>query len=135
MTDSDLEIIVARHGDRFRYLVSDANPDAASREDYRRWVRDQAAAPWPPPPREPTAYPSVLAQLGNAAGALGRFVASGCETVDRAEHDRRRAICSACPHLDAEADRCRLCACYLALKPWSKAEQCPDGRWEAPRDA
>lgn len=134
MTPNDLETVIARTGhERYRWLVSDANPDAESREGYRRVVRDLAAGP--PGAGGPAAYPPVLAQLGNAVAAAARFVASGCETVDQAEFDRRRAICSTCPHLDPEQDRCRLCACYLAVKPWSRAERCPDGRWEAKDDA
>lgn len=56
MTAADLETVVARTGhERYRWLTSDANPDAASRDGYRRIVRDQAAAPWPPPAAGPAA--------------------------------------------------------------------------------
>jgi hypothetical protein len=134
MTADDLDAVAKRHGPRLAWLVSGANPDAESREGYRRVVRDLAAGPTEQPSAA-AAYPPVLTQLGNAAAAVGRFVGSGCETVDRAEFDRRRSICAVCPHLDAEADRCRLCSCYLAVKPWSRAERCPEGRWEAPHDA
>lgn len=70
-------------------------------------------------------YPPLLTQLGTAAKAAARFIGSGCATVDRAEFDRRHAICEGCEHFDRAADRCRKCSCHLAVKPWSKAEKCP----------
>ena len=126
MTDADLETIVARYGDRFEWLTSDANPDAESREEYRRWVTEQAAMSWPP---EPVDYPPLTTQLVEAARAAARFAASGLAIVDQAEHDRRQAICEACEHFDAEANRCRQCGCSLALKPWGKVWSCPIGKW------
>lgn len=125
MTPADLETVIARTGhERFRDLTSDANPDAAQREAYRGLVARMAA-------EQPPAYPSLLTQAGNAAKAVVRFVASGGETVDRSEFDRRRSICEACPNMDKAQSRCRLCGCSLAVKPWSKAERCPDDppRW------
>lgn len=79
----------------------------------------------------PPAYPSIATQAANLAGAAVRFVASGLAIVDQAEFDRRHATCEACPSglYDAEQDRCRACSCYLAVKPWSKAESCPKGHW------
>jgi hypothetical protein len=134
MTPEDLETAVARSGVvHYRWLTSDDNPDAFVREGYRGIVREIAAAEvWPP---EPPAYPPLATQAANLLGAAARFVGSGCATVDQAEFDRRRAVCSACPNLDAESDRCRVCACFLAVKPWMKTERCPEGRWEAPHDA
>lgn len=96
----------------------------AGTESERRWVEHASDAPAP-------VYPTLAAQAVNLAGAAVRFVASGLATVDQAEYDRRRSVCLACPtgRHDAEADRCSACGCYLAVKPWSKAESCPDGHW------
>lgn len=76
-------------------------------------------------------YPSFATQAANLAGSAARFVASGGATVDQAEFARRRAICLACPtkRYDADQDRCRACGCFASIKPWGKAESCPDGHW------
>jgi len=76
-------------------------------------------------------YPPLATQLANVAKAAGWFVASGLETVSQEEYERRRGICRACPtgrYVEAD-DRCLACGCHLAIKPWSKAERCPDGHW------
>jgi hypothetical protein len=80
---------------------------------------------------EPPAYPPLLEQAGNLLAAAGRFVASGCETVDQAEYDRRRAICRACPggYYDADRDRCRACGCNMAVKTWGRVFTCEKGLW------
>lgn len=129
MTPSDLEIVAARFGHRERlgWLTSDANPDAGTREEYRRLVADLAAGK---PPEPPAAYPPVLAQLGTAAKALGRFVASGCETLDADAVEARRAVCRSCEHYDAPAARCRLCGCWTEKKTKMASEHCPQGKWE-----
>lgn len=74
-------------------------------------------------------YPSFVKQAGSVIEAAGRFVASGFATVTQEEHDRRRAICAACEHFDAAANRCRKCGCGLSVKPWMKAMHCPINRW------
>lgn len=45
MTPEDLETVIAATPSvfRLRWLTSDANPDAESREDHRRYVRETAA--------------------------------------------------------------------------------------------
>ena len=80
---------------------------------------------------EPTtpAYPPLATQARNLAGAVGRFVASGLKTVSKREYRRRRAICEGCPLYDAAQARCTQCGCSVAVKPWSKAEHCPEGKW------
>jgi hypothetical protein len=74
-------------------------------------------------------YPSLWKQAASAVGAAVGFVASGFETVDQAEHDRRRAICRGCEHMDAGRDRCSRCGCFLAIKPWMARESCPESKW------
>lgn len=77
------------------------------------------------------AYPPLATQAANALGSAAKFVASGGATVSQEEFDRRRVICQACPtrRYVADEDRCEACGCYLAVKPWGKAESCPDGHW------
>lgn len=76
-------------------------------------------------------YPPLATQAGNLLGSTARFIASGGATVSQEEYDRRRAICLACPtrRYVAAQDRCEACGCYLSVKPWGKAESCPDGHW------
>lgn len=122
MTESEYVRMASPLGARLIWLVSDANPDAESRERYRRVV-ERSAAP---------AYPSLLTQAGNAATAAVRFAASGFARVDQAEYDRRRSICAGCEYFDAASERCRKCGCPLATKPWLKSERCPVGKWATP---
>lgn len=128
--------MVARTGaERLRRITADDWPDADERDEARAWVEEMAAhAEWPPPDPAPS-YPPLAEQLGNALAAAGRFAASGFARVGRAEFQRRRAICMGCPSLDRAANRCKECGCVMALKPWSKAERCPLGKWEAPDHA
>ena len=76
-------------------------------------------------------YPSLGRTLVGAAKAAVRVVLSGGERVDRAEFDRRHAVCERCPSgkFDAERDRCRACSCFMSVKPWLKALHCPLEHW------
>jgi hypothetical protein len=124
MTPEDLEIVIARTGHApYRWLVSDANPDVESRMEHRRIVAELAAGT---PPAKP---PSLVTQAVSVTKAAARFVASGCATVDQAEFDRRHAICEACEHFDAAANRCGICSCNMAIKPWMRDIECPIKKW------
>lgn len=91
-----------------------------------KWISFKStAAPAP-------AYPALKPMVGNLARSAVSFVASGCATVDRAEFDRRRAVCQSCDQFDAAQDRCKKCGCSLAVKPWGRAMECPLGRWDQP---
>lgn len=114
-------------GERKPFACKFGLPDA--NRTRRRYLADKSAAL---DGREPeSAYPPLAAQAKNLAGSVVRFVASGFATVDQSEFDRRRAICLACPtgRYDAAEDRCRACGCNVSIKPWGKAEACPDGHW------
>jgi hypothetical protein len=128
MTQEDLDLVVERtRHERYRWLVSEDNPDPGSREGSRAIVAELAAGfRGEPAP----SYPPVAEQIGNALAAAGRFAASWFATVDRSEFERRRSICMGCPFMDKAQDRCTRCACFLAVKPWIKAESCPEGKWE-----
>ena len=62
--DDALTIVIARTGhERYRWLTSDANPDATQRDGYRASILRQAGAPAPPVPA-----PSGPTSLGNCCG-------------------------------------------------------------------
>jgi len=133
MTQDQLELVVSRTGHgRLRALTSDGNSDVAERDGYRAVVEAmfvQFNSPQKIPPAE-SEYPSLLEQVGNAAKAAIDFVASGCDTVDQAEFDRRRAICLGCVEFyDAKQDRCRACGCNMQVKTWGKVFDCKQGKW------
>jgi hypothetical protein len=122
MTNADLETVISRTGhERFRWLVSEENSDVVSREGYRRLVARLASGDDQPAP----SYPPIAEQAANAAKAAGRFVASGLKTVDKAEYERRLAICKACDQYDAKQARCVLCGCRTKYKLRMATESCP----------
>jgi hypothetical protein len=61
MTPADLESVVARTGhERFRWLTSDGNPDAAQREGYRGLVTRMAAGFASPSPESDASPPATV---------------------------------------------------------------------------
>lgn len=122
--------MVSRTGsERLRLATAEDNPDAKERDSTRRWVEEAAAYPdWPPQPQPP---PTLLQKAGSLAGSIIAFAKSGLAVVDRDEFERRHSICEACPHFDAKKERCKLCGCSLAVKPWGRDMHCPDNppRW------
>lgn len=122
-----LEIVVKRTGhERYRFLVSDANPDKWGRDAYRLEMVRMADEPEPP---AVTAYPSVQDQVKSALAAGLSFAASGFKLVDQVEHDRRMAICHACEFHDATKGRCVKCGCVDTLKARIPSQACPIGKW------
>jgi hypothetical protein len=77
------------------------------------------------------AYPPLLEQAANAAGALVRAAASGFARVSQEEADRRLAICRGdgtqpkCKFYDSSQGRCSSCACVAAWKARLVSEHCP----------
>ena len=45
------------------------------------------------------------------------------------EADKRKAICDQCPFLNKNQDRCTKCGCYMAVKTYLRASNCPIGKW------
>jgi hypothetical protein len=85
-------------------------------------------------PVAPAEYPPLMTQASSALSSAGRVLSAVVRgeavTVSVEEKDRRMAICHACVEwFDPVQNRCRKCACFLAVKPWLKAEQCPIGKW------
>lgn len=106
-----LEQVVARtRHERYRWLTSDDNPDAAQREGYRA---------------------SLIQQASGALGAIGRAIGAAVTgepvMMSQEEQERRWAICLACEHLDGE--QCKICGCHMPIKTWGAQEHCPIDKW------
>jgi hypothetical protein len=97
---------------------------AVSSDVERRWVVDRSEVE-----NKKAEYPPIAEQAVNFLKSAVAYVASGCATVDQAEYDRRRAVCSTCPNLDPDQNRCRACGCAMSVKPWGLAMGCPEGKW------
>ena len=137
MTELELEQIIdaaiARTGhERLRYLCLE-HPDARVRQANIANAHRLARAGNPP---HASTYPPLATQavaVLKAAGRVAHAAAHGQPLkVEPGEAERRREICLACEHHDAATERCRKCACYLAVKTWLKTEECPLGKWETP---
>jgi hypothetical protein len=78
-------------------------------------------------------YPSIpqmAKNLGNDIIKNVQSVAAGNPlNADQAEGNRRKSICSSCEFFNKEQDRCTKCGCYMAVKAYLKASNCPIGKW------
>ncbi len=111
-----LEIAVARHRClRWRWLCSEANPDAGQRDAYRRHMIELAAP----------SYPAMAVQARNLARAFRDWAMDGFRRVGDDELTRRLAICATCPEWEPIEGRCRQCGCYGAWKARLASEHCP----------
>jgi len=125
-------------GEAVPRLCELVDPDGASyHPEYRAVLAEVegddppegADAPEPSPASE--SFPPLMTQAVSLAKAAGNFIASGFQTTDAAEFERRYAICKACPTgmYSAASDKCRKCGCLLKAKLRSAVERCPDGHW------
>lgn len=73
------------------------------------------------------AFPSLVQQARNLAGAVVEAVASGIEVAPPEEQARRLAICAGCP--DFIDGRCRHCGCVMGWKVRLAAWRCPIGKF------
>lgn len=100
MTPADLETVVSRTGhERFRWLVSDANPDARQRDQYRALVArlakgdPPAARPIQAPPPEPPPVPLAESRRAIKLGLSRCFYAAkpacSCQGAARCHHLKR----------------------------------------------
>lgn len=120
-----LEAVEEGKIERFRWLCSDENPDIEAREGYRSLMIRKATGKAEPAP----SYPSLAQQAWNASKAATGFVASGFKVADKAEQERRLAICHACEFYDAVRSRCRKCGCKVSLKARIETSHCPISKW------
>ncbi len=124
-----LDIVVATTKvERYRYLCLEY-PDEKVRKAYSEWVIKEARG-------EnvlyvPDAYPSLREQASSLFLSLKTWVKAGMPVADRNERARRRSICETCPRFDHVQNRCRVCGCSTALKPWLLSAKCPENRWES----
>ncbi len=129
-----LETVVARtKHEPYRALCADGQPHA---DVWRRRMLRMAGQPAPEPTREPAvqpSYPSLATQAVNAVHAVGRIASAVIRhepiKVSQEDHDHRMGICVTCDQYDPVQERCRSCACYMAVKPWLKTESCPLKKW------
>ncbi|OFA01715.1 hypothetical protein [Duganella sp. HH101] len=88
--------------------------------------------------------PPVMATVGHAVAAMGRWAASGFATLSAEQADARMAVCRQCPHytaapknilygltFDAAVDMniCSACGCVARRKSKLASEDCPKGYW------
>jgi hypothetical protein len=78
-------------------------------------------------------YPSIsqmAKNLGNDVIKTVHSVATGTPlNADDAEANRRKSICNGCEAFDKQQERCTKCGCYMAVKVYLKAANCPIGKW------
>lgn len=98
-----IELVVSRTGhERFHWLCSDANPDAASREAYRALVLRMACGQMPAPPETPSLVPLAesnrLLQLIRECPHKGPpgCGCSGSAHCSRLDRDVTRHECFSC---------------------------------------
>lgn len=93
------------------------------------WLRSRPEGTPAPPLNEESKYdkPTPVGMARSAAKAGVGFVLDGLKTVERAEHERRIVVCSACQ--DLVGGRCKRCGCYMTLKAWLPKQHCPKGAW------
>lgn len=119
--------------ERYRYLCLE-HPSEEVRVQYRELVRSIAGRP-------ASDYPSLFAQAGNLAGAVGRVISAVVHgepvKVSEEVYAERLAICLPCEFNGARPDgvRCTKCGCpgknLVGLGKLQLAtERCPIGKWE-----
>lgn len=117
---------------RLRELCAEDATDVRARDVFRQRVIDMARGLDPVRPEQrPVPYPPVWRQASNLLRSLGRWARSGFRLARPIVRARRKAICrgNRCGQYDAAADRCRVCGCSTALKPYLNSERCPRGHW------
>ena len=79
--------------------------------------------------------PSKFQMAKNSAKATTKHVVSGGRNVSPEVQKERMEICAgtettpACEYYDADANRCRDCGCFLAIKTKWKTSTCPQNKW------
>lgn len=49
--------------------------------------------------------------------------------VDSDEANKRKGICNSCEFFNKAQERCSKCGCYMAVKAYIRAANCPVGKW------
>ena len=75
--------------------------------------------------------PSLLNQAKSAARSVVKntqtIIKGNSPKISDAEQKRRLDICNKCEFL--QNNRCTKCGCFLSIKTYLRAEQCPVGKW------
>ena len=75
--------------------------------------------------------------LPQMAKNLGRDIVKNVQSVAQGnsvgaaseEVEKRRSICRSCEYYNSFQDRCTKCGCFLAVKTYLKASNCPINKW------
>lgn len=78
-------------------------------------------------------FPSMAQMAKNLGGEVIKnvqSVASGNSLkVEDNEANRRKSICYGCQYFHKPQERCTKCGCYMSVKVYLKASNCPIGKW------
>jgi hypothetical protein len=74
--------------------------------------------------------PRMAANLGNEIVKTVKSVAVGEGfKIEDAEANKRKSICNTCEFFNKAQERCTKCGCFMAVKVYLKASNCPIGKW------
>ena len=74
--------------------------------------------------------PQMAKNFGNDIIKNVKSVAAGnAINADQEEANKRKGICNSCEFFNKAQDRCTKCGCYMAVKVYLKASNCPIGKW------
>ena len=65
-------------------------------------------------------YDTLMTELANCE--LGVF--------NKAEQERRIALCESCDKFDAGTNKCGVCKCSIAVRVLFTVNGCPEGKWK-----
>lgn len=75
-------------------------------------------------------FPQMAKNLGQDVIKNVKSVAAGNPVnADEKEIEKRKSICNGCNFFDKQQQRCTKCGCYMAVKVYLKASNCPVGKW------
>ena len=79
-------------------------------------------------------YPPLDEQLKNLGVSLHEFVSRVVKgnrlLASRETQLERFEICKSCERFEADANRCKVCGCYVKPKVSMTYETCPIGKWK-----
>jgi hypothetical protein len=83
--------------------------------------------------RSNMSYPSIPQMAKN----LGRDIVKNVQSVaagnplnvEQTEAEKRKSICHGCEFFNKQSERCLKCGCFMAVKVYLKASNCPIGKW------
>lgn len=75
---------------------------------------------------DPRNAPGLLIRAGKLVGAVVDHARDGGRIASPEAQEARETICRACPELDQQADKCRLCGCsFMKTKRSWASSTCP----------